>query len=336
MGEELDDLLRRAAVADGLHRIDYRNVIAVHGPVAVRRLEPWLNDARLAAFAVITITAAASHGALPEARVALQRARPLSQPVIQGDIDRALAALGSPSRAPKPRPARSPAGSPERALEELRILVRDWRDRGSPPQGVIKWRQPDWIAAFPQFRERLRRLPAGLDRIDVRRVASSAVLGQTEAVYAFLVVKAWGEGENGYGPSRALESLDLTTEPAKRLHIVAQTLRDRGALAAYALLSDGGDCRIFNLGPAFGTKFLYFCQPDGQRPQALIHDKNVSDWLHDHAGFARGSTGWTLGRYQAYLAQMHSWAERLDCSPDDVEFCMFQAVLDPSNQWKGG
>jgi hypothetical protein len=147
------------------------------------------------------------------------------------------------------------------------------------------------------------------------------------------VVKAWGEGDNGYGPSRALESLELTEEPGPRLMTVARKVRDRGALAAYSLLSDGGDCRVFNLGPAFGTKYLYFCQPTGQRPQALIHDKNVADWLHDHAGFPRGSTAWSPPRYSTYLTQMHAWAADLGCQPEDVELCMFLSALPASNQW---
>lgn len=332
MGDQLDDLLRCAADADGLNRIEYRDAIAAHGPEAVRRLEPWLRG-RLAAFAVVTIAAAASHEAIAEARAALQRARLIADPSIQRDIDRALTMLRVPAGTPATRPADGPAGSPASALEELRLLVRDWQERRCPPQRGIKWRQPDWMAAFPAHRQRLRQLPATLDRADVRRVAAGSVHGPIDAEFAFLVVKAWGEGDNGYGPSRALESLELTREPDRRLLAVAQTLRDRGALAAYALLSDGGQCRIFNLGPAFGTKFLYFCQPDGQRPQALIHDKNVADWLHDRAGFTRASTAWSPSRYSAYLTQMHSWAGQLGCQPEDIELCMFRSVLGPSNQW---
>jgi hypothetical protein len=160
------------------------------------------------------------------------------------------------------------------------------------------------------------------------------VRGPTEAEFAFLVVKAWGEGGNRYGPTRALESLELTPDPGKRLLAVAQRVQDGGgAHAAYGLLSDGGECRIFNLGPAFGTKFLYFCQPSTERPRALIHDKNVGDWLHNHAGFPRWSTSWSLGRYRAYLTQMHVWAGELGCEPEDVELCMFRTAVPASNQW---
>jgi hypothetical protein len=333
MNEDLDALLRQAAEADGLHRMDYRDAIAARGPESVRKMEPWLADPRLAAFAVRTITAAAAHGALPEARAALQHARTHADPTIRGDIDRALAALGVARGRPVTRQPHGQTGSPQRALEELQVLARDWRARGCPPQAAIKWRQPEWIATFPQHQHGLRRLPALLDRTDVRRVAAEAIRGPAEAEFAFLVVKAWGEGKNGYGPSRALESLERTIDPGKRLLTVARTLRDRDALAAYGRFADGGDCRIFNLGPAFGTKYLHFCQPDDKRPQALIHDMNISDWLHVHAGFPGASTAWSPRRYGAYLDQMHSWADDLGCRPEDVELCIFRSMLSPSNQW---
>ena len=340
MGDSLDDLMRRAADADGIARINYRDPIAAHGVAAITRLETWLTDTRLATFAVLTITAAASRGALPEAQSALRRARPRSSPVVQGDIDRALASLGVAKRAPaagrRGSATDGPSGSPDLALEELRGLVGAWRNRGSPPQRGIRWRQPDWMAAFPKYRAWLGDLPVSLDRAAVRRIAADAVQSPDEAEFAFLVVKAWGEGDNGYGPTRALESLETTEEPGRRLRAAAEILRDRGTHAAYLAMSDGGPCRVFNLGSAFGTKFLYFSQPAGQHPMALIHDKNVGDWLHGHAGFPAWSTAWRSSRYVAYVGQMHVWAACLECEPDEVELCMFRSALSPTNQWNDG
>jgi hypothetical protein len=80
MSKELDGLLRAASEADGLTRIEYRDPIAAHGGEAVRRLEMWLKDAPLARFAVVTIVAAAAHGATAEARAAPQRAQPSDPP----------------------------------------------------------------------------------------------------------------------------------------------------------------------------------------------------------------------------------------------------------------
>jgi hypothetical protein len=336
VSDDLEQLLRRAAEADGLSRIEFRDLIAAHGPAAVSGLEDWLADPRLGPFAVVTIKAAGLDGAAIEARAALQRARPHVTPSVAGDIDRALAAFPASTRTTGTTTGRALIGTPASALEALHRLVHDWRERGAPPQRAIKWRRADWMAAFPKHRDSLGRLPSSLDRDAVRRVGARAAESPREAEFAFLVVKAWGEGDNGYGPFRARESLEVTREPGARLMAAAQTLIARGAVPAYERLSDRGDCRIFSLGPAFGTKFLYFSQPDDQRPQALIHDKNVSDWLRDNAGLNLPSASWSERRYRAYLAQMHSWAEDLGCSPDDVELCMFRSVLGSGNQWNDG
>jgi hypothetical protein len=329
----LNDLLRRAAESSGIDRIDYRDPIAAFGSAAIVRLSPWLTDPRLGPFAVVTITKAGSLGATTEAIATLRQARPRVEGTVANDIDRALVTLAAPKpRSPKSEPRR-PVGSPATGLEVIRALAADWRARGAPPQRAITWRQDDWIATFPKHEKRLRQLPASLDRSDVRRAASEADRDPLDAEFAFLVVKAWGEGENGYGPHRARESLQLSAEPGRRLMAAAQTLGDRGALAAYRRLADGGDCRIFKLGPAFGTKYLYFCQPHDQRPRALIHDKNVADWLSLHAGVALGADAWSAARYADYLKLMHTWAEDIGCLPDDVELCMFQSMLGAGNQW---
>lgn len=333
MSDDLDDLLRRAAKADGSTRIEFRDLIATHGTAAIARLEAWLADPRLGGFAVVTIKAAALLGAFAEARATLRRARPLASPTVAGDIDRALGSLPGSVPTRMSNVKAQLRGSPAEALDALRGLVQEWRGRGSPPQPAMEWRRADWMAAFPVHGDDFDRLPSTLDRAAVRAGAAGVDQDPTRAEFAFLVVKAWGEGDNGYGPSRALESLMVTDRPGERLMAAAQTLRARGALAAYQRMSDGGDCRIFNLGPAFGTKVLYFWQPESQRPRALIHDKNVADWLSQHAGLSLGSSVWSARRYREYLDQMHGWAEALECSPDDVELLIFRSILGPGNQW---
>lgn len=72
---ELDTLLREAAAADARIRIEFRDRIAAYGCEAIARLEPWLCDPRLGAFAVRTIErAAAVPGAASAATTALERA----------------------------------------------------------------------------------------------------------------------------------------------------------------------------------------------------------------------------------------------------------------------
>jgi hypothetical protein len=76
-----------------------RNAIAQFGATASLRLEPWLSDARLATFAVLTIEHIGSdpeHAAA--ARSSLQRARAGCVESVRGDIDAALARLGRSAR----------------------------------------------------------------------------------------------------------------------------------------------------------------------------------------------------------------------------------------------
>ena len=105
-----------------------------------------------------------------------------------------------------------------------------------------------------------------------------------------------------------------------------------GALPAYRHLA--GDYRIPGLGPAFGTKYIAFCQPGGHRPAALIHDELVSTWLATNARPDLSSTAWSVAIYEAYLDQVHRWADELEIDPEVVEYLIFQSMADErGSQW---
>jgi hypothetical protein len=96
----LNALLAQAQSADSLDRIGYRDQIAAYGPRAILAITPWLEDARLGAFAVRVITVVADAGHLEDAVGALVAARPkILNPDVQGDVDALLARI-----APKPAP----------------------------------------------------------------------------------------------------------------------------------------------------------------------------------------------------------------------------------------
>jgi hypothetical protein len=96
--DDLEALLHEAATADPTTRIEFRDRIAAFGLKAIVRLEPWLSDPRLGAFAVRTIEhAAAMPGAAPVAKAALQRAK-ASGPV-RDDVGAALGRLRGRARA---------------------------------------------------------------------------------------------------------------------------------------------------------------------------------------------------------------------------------------------
>jgi hypothetical protein len=65
-------------------------------------------------------------------------------------------------------------------------------------------------------------------------------------------------------PFRTQRILFDTDNAAARLHQVALALEGGGTAAAYRRFA--GDCQLKWLGPAFGTKYLYFAQAANARP----------------------------------------------------------------------
>jgi hypothetical protein len=143
---------------------------------------------------------------------------------------------------------------------------------------------------------------------------------------------AWGYGTVGYGPWRTARILQTSADGPDRLVTVAQRLAKAGAVDAFGLL--GGDCRLRWLGPAFGTKYLYFCPQRAADPKALILDRLVARWLARHVDESFNALSWSSRRYRLYLDLVGSWADALDVASDDIEWCIFQAESNQTpNQW---
>ena len=215
---------------------------------------------------------------------------------------------------------------------ELRKLVRAWAAAGRPAQVGIAWPRDRWLAAFPRHRAMLRSLPDELDRSGVRRVAAGSTASDVATEAAFIATMAWGYGWVGYGPHRTAKMLGSAPDALARLRLVALSAQEEGAAAAYGHLAR--DCRIKGLGPAFGTKFIVFCQPRDARPATLIHDELVSAWLKAHGRPDLVTIPWRLPAYEAYLEQVHAWADELAIEPEAVEYLIFQSMADErGNQW---
>lgn len=214
----------------------------------------------------------------------------------------------------------------------LTKLVHGWKGIGEPAQIAVAWPRDRWTTAFPRQRAMLRALPDTLDRMAIRGIAATAADSDAATEAAFVATMAWGFGWVGYGPHRTAKMLVTTPDALPRLRRVAVAARDESAVAAYGLLVHA--CRIKGLGPAFGTKFIAFCQPVEARPTALIHDELVSSWLAEHGRPDLSAAAWSRPTYEAYLAQMHAWADRLGVAPEVVEYLVFQAMADErGNQW---
>ena len=198
----------------------------------------------------------------------------------------------------------------------------------------MTWHRDRWVDALPLHEETLRALPLQIDRHAVGAASAGADDEPAAAVRALIAVMVWGFGTRGYGPFRVRRMLRAADAP-RRLALVSRTLRDAGPLAAYRRMANSSDCRVAFLGPAFGTKFLYFCQPpptSGAR--ALILDRYVADWLQREAAFVVDPWSWSPAAYGRYLDQMQAWAELLKCAPDDLERLMFEVIAtERDSEW---
>ena len=212
-------------------------------------------------------------------------------------------------------------------------LVGEWRAAGSPPQDGIGWPRQRWMAQFPAHVPVLAALPDRLSRPLVRQACRNAAGTPAAALDAFIAVMAWGYGRVGYGPFRVRRVLASIPDSGERLQAAADELARGGPTAAYALLGDSGVPRLPGLGPAFGTKFLYFCSPPGDRT-ALILDRLVAAWLRTNTGLRLNEARWSAPTYQRYLEVMSRWAAETAVTADELEACIFQAqARGTGSQW---
>lgn len=122
------------------------------------------------------------------------------------------------------------------------------------------------------------------------------------ALDSFIVVMAWGYGMTGYGVHRTAEILaDAGADAGPKLARARRIVVREGPLSGYEWLADRG--RLHGLGPAFGTKYLFFHNED-----ALILDRWLADWYRAVTGVDLRPTVWNLASYSEYLDQVGEWS----------------------------
>src|ERR1035438_9974289 len=177
-------------------------------------------------------------------------------------------------------------------------------------------------------------LPDRLTRPVVRGACLRAADAPADAARAFLTHRhGLGIWASRIRPLPRPALLDGTAAADSQLQAAAGMLSEGGPVAAYALLGDNGAPRLARLGPAFGTKFLYFCSPAASKP-ALILDRLVAACLRENADLSLNEARWSVWTYERYLQTMFGWAGELDIAADEPEACIFseQAGL-VSSQW---
>jgi hypothetical protein len=180
------------------------------------------------------------------------------------------------------------------------------------------------MVAFPSHAATFAALPEHLDRTAIRQACVHASMSPADAERSFLAVMAWGYGRVGYGPFRVRRVLDAAPNAGIQLQAAAGAAAGGRPVEAYACLGDHGTARLPYLGPAFGTKFLYFCSSTGRRP-ALILDRLVARWLRENVDLAFKEVRWSVSTYMRYLETMVGWADELALAADQLEVCIFSA-----------
>lgn len=224
------------------------------------------------------------------------------------------------------------------------------------PLNAEKW--SDYLRDSPGLQDLVANR-TGITRRDVSQVALES-LRTRKWTPLFTASYAWGQGLNGYGPSRlsrivataAQRDIDLEVTLAEAV----AAMREGAATDGYARLR--GALPWF--GPAFFTKFLYFAgavAPPAKGPAPLILDAVVAKQLravvasrlaqlapNNEAG-AKADTlaewlwsdgGWTVHRYGVWLdfaekatdqlsREVAGWPKRTDT----FEFAVFSGQLEP-------
>jgi hypothetical protein len=170
----------------------------------------------------------------------------------------------------------------------------------------------------------------GLSRRDVWRHADAA-LADDEALLGLLLHSlAWGAGHRLRLCRKRLESVaDDVAATVAVLRQAAEISRS-DPVAAYSTLYPGGGAAIRWLGPAFGTKFLYFAGGGNPNHPSLILDSQVATVLHRRGWTSLRSGGrWPATTYGRYCDLLRRWATEMShggnkpTAPDQLEHWLF-------------
>ncbi|MBN9794429.1 hypothetical protein DMP17_38480 [Pseudonocardia sp. TMWB2A] len=214
---------------------------------------------------------------------------------------------------------------------ELRTLI----ERRGPlsSQQPIRWNRRSWLRRLDDLPEItvLRDDSLG-DEVSREQVTDVfRAVGRTRTVTdAFVAAMVWGYGPVGYGPYRTRRVLTANQNAASRLHEVLSAAAVGDRKRAFDLARAPG---LKYLGPAFGTKFLYYASLTAGRDSAVlpILDSVVAGWFQQNTTFQPRLDLWRWQDYEHYLHVLQTWSRELDGIRIDV---LEQLIFDSA--WSAG
>ena len=201
--------------------------------------------------------------------------------------------------------------------EPVSCDVSRWLEGEYQPKGFLgKIAQASGFSevGLSRFADSFKRLESttslGLKKIHRSEVlALGAMYRQREvsATELFLASMMWGNGSTGYGTYRTCIALNV---PRKKGIEPISVIEKVGLLAASGDIKDAYETMtnaLWKIGPAFGTKFLYFASP--LKNQALIFDGVVAQWSSpDSTWKPQPSSAWSWN-WKSYNEYME-WCEK--------------------------
>jgi hypothetical protein len=170
-----------------------------------------------------------------------------------------------------------------------------------------------------------------LTRADVWRHGSTAADDGDAAATLLWHALAWGTGAKPRHCRRRVSAVSRTRDTTLNLLAEAAALAKSDPVGAYRLLHPRHRrSTIHGLGPAFGTKFLYFAGGGNPTHPCLILDSRVASALRLRGWEAFPYGRWWPETYGQYCELLRCWANELSSPdqavhPDQVEFWLFRA-----------
>ena len=212
--------------------------------------------------------------------------------------------------------------------------VDEWKLRGKPEQNGMDWNVEKWQAEFPEHGDFLRKLSlqnlGNLDRKLVREtVANEISIGNFET--SFLAVMIWGFGSDARGPFRTRRIIEQKKTGICLENCLA-ALQKNDIDSAYKALIDNGPKY---LGPAFGTKYIYFAAGSIESNQPVILDSLVSIGLKEWGDITFNPLNAKSHDYLRYLDYINDEADHFSITPENLEMILFTetARLKGNQSW---